>query len=105
MSKSLSGDETLKVYESSDGSVNQRLHAVYNSIKHAEKRINSDQIIPESVSHVWMTNEGIRSTDAQLVWSETGNVLDELAHWADGFQDPSRVREWLANRVSETGSD
>jgi hypothetical protein len=95
--RSLSGDETYKVYGQNDGSVEQRLHAGYNALKHVEKRINNNQILPDSVSPVWMTNDGLRSTDAQLTWTETGDVLNDLARWADGLQDPRGFRDWLMN--------
>ncbi|MPZ83174.1 MAG: hypothetical protein GEV28_23385 [Actinophytocola sp.] len=98
----LSGDETHKVYQPGDGSVEQRLNAVHNALKHAEKRINNNQILPDSVSPVWMTNEGLQSTDANLTWPETGEVLDELARWADGLQNPSGFSEWLRGQSADS---
>jgi hypothetical protein len=93
-------DETFKFYEQDDGSVEQRLNAVHNALKHVEKRINNNQVLPDSVSPVWMTNEGLRSTDVLLTWTETGEVLDELAHWADGLQNPSGFGAWFREQVA-----
>jgi hypothetical protein len=101
MLRYLTSDESLKAYQSGDGSVEQRLHAVYNALKHAEKRINNNQIIPESVSPVWLTNEGLRSTDEILTWDETAELLDEMARWADGFQHPDGFAEWLRRRPAD----
>lgn len=101
LTKSMAGDDHFRLYEPNAGSVNQRLHSIYNSLKHAEKRINAGQMPPNSVSPVWMVNEGLRSTDAHLTWKETGEELDSLAEWADGFQSPSELASWLAARVGE----
>lgn len=93
--RDLTGDQAYKIYQPGDGSMEQRLHAVYNSLKHSEKRIYNNQILPGSVSAVWMTNGGLRSTDANVSWLETGTVLDELARWADGIQDPKGFADWI----------
>lgn len=97
----LASDEAFKAYQPGDGSIEQRLHAVYNALKHAEKRINNNQILPDSVSPVWMTNEGLRSTDANLTWHETRELLDEMARWADGLQNPEGFAEWLRQQSTD----
>ena len=103
--KSVGGDDQFRLYQPNDGSVNQRLHSIYNSLKHAEKRINAGQMPSNSVSPVWMLNEGLKSTDAYLTWEETGKELDDLAEWADGFQNPAGLADWLAQRSNKQAQE
>ena len=48
-----------------------------------------------------MLNEGLKSTDAYLTWEETGKELDDLAEWADGFQNPAGLADWLTQRKNK----
>jgi hypothetical protein len=99
--RDLISNEAFRAYRPGDGSIEQRLHSVYNALKHAEKRINNGQILPDSVSPVWMTNEGLRSTDTNLDWHETGEILDEMARWASGFQNPAGFADWLRRQPTD----
>lgn len=88
------GDPNFMIYKPDDGSIEQRLHSIYNSIKHVEKRISAPGQLPTgSVSPVWMTNDGICSTEHCLTWAETGEILDEIAKFADDIQDPATLAE------------
>lgn len=91
-------DETrttpLKVFRPGDGSVVQRLHALYNSMKHVENRITTPgQILEEATVPVWLTNAGLKSTDATLSYEETGEILRDLAKWANLLVDPTTMGE------------
>jgi len=60
-------DPSFMIYKPGDGSIEQRLHSIYNAIKHVEKRISAPGQLPAgSVSPVWMTKDGIRTTEHSL---------------------------------------
>ena len=85
------------VFERHDGSVEQRLSALYNQMKHVESRIeNSDtQMLPGATVPVWMENEGLRSIDTKLAYSETAEVLKDLAKYANALMDPKTAKKSL----------
>lgn len=78
-------------------SVEERLSDLYNQMKHVESRIENGQMIQGTTIPVWLTNEGIRSTDAHLTYADTGEVLRDVARWANVIVDP---RE-MANKLRE----
>jgi hypothetical protein len=67
-------------------------------MKHVESRIENGQIIEGATIPVWLTNEGLRSTDALLTYAETGDILRDLAKWANIVVDPSE----MANKLRQT---
>lgn len=85
------GEADWRVYKPGDDSVEERLNALYNSMKHIESRIAAGQILEDAIVPVWLTNEGIRNTDVVLTYSDTRDVLQDLAKWANVFQDPREI--------------
>jgi hypothetical protein len=57
-------------------------------MKHVESRIENGQMIPGATVPVWLDNDGLRSIDAQLTYTETAEVLKELAKYADALMNP-----------------
>lgn len=86
----------VKIFESGDGSVEQRVNTLYNAAKHVETRITNGQLPEDSTSPVWMTNRGLECTDASLTYEETGEVLTFLAKWADILVDPIEMTKKLS---------
>lgn len=84
-----------KVFEKNDGSMEQRLNALYNQMKHVESRIENKQIIQDATVPVWLENEGLQSVDASLTYSESGEVLKELSTYADALSNPSTAKATL----------
>ncbi|HEY6642974.1 hypothetical protein [Povalibacter sp.] len=80
-------------FNKDDGSVEQRLNALYNQMKHVESRIENGQLLPGATVPVWLENQGIRSTDAHLSFKETAEVLKELAKYADALCDPITAKD------------
>ncbi len=76
------------LYTPGTASVEERLNHLYNQMKHVESRIAAGQMLPGATVPVWMRNEGLVSVDANLTWAETGEVLREVAKWADVCVDP-----------------
>jgi hypothetical protein len=85
-----------KAFEKNDGSVEQRLNALYNQMKHVESRIENEQMIPGATVPVWLENEGLRSVDANLTYAEAGEVLKELAKYADALSNPKTAKATLS---------
>ena len=84
-----------KAFEKNDGSMEQRLNALYNQMKHVESRIDNGQMLPGATVPVWLDNSGLRSVDAQLSYAETGDALKELAKYADALSNPTTAKAVL----------
>jgi hypothetical protein len=90
------------VFQKDDGSVEQRLNTLYNQMKHVESRIENAQMLPNATVPVWLENEGLRSVDANLTYSETADVLKELAKYANALMDPRTAKSALSVDASDT---
>lgn len=75
-----------------NGSVEQRLNALYNQMKHVESR---GQMIPGATVPVWLENDGLRSVDVNLTYTETAEVLKEIAKYADALSNPKTAKAVL----------
>lgn len=84
-----------KAFDKNDGSIEQRLNALYNQMKHVESRIDNAQMPPGATVPVWLDNEGLCSVDIKLTYAETADVLKELAKYADALSNPSTAKEAL----------
>ena len=73
-------------------------------MKHVESRIATGQILPDATIPVWLTNEGIRSTDALLTYGETGEILRDIARWADVMEDPREMRNKLSSLLPSSSA-
>jgi len=81
------------IYKKNDGSIEQRLHALYNQVKHVESRIESGQMLPEATVSVWLENNGLKSIDATITYAETADTLKELAKYANILMNPASAKE------------
>lgn len=81
-----------KAFDKNDGSIEQRLNALYNQMKHVESRIDNRQMLPGATVPVWLENEGLRSVDANLTYAETAELLKELAKYADALMNPKTAK-------------
>jgi hypothetical protein len=85
-----------KVFEKGNASTEERLHGLYNAMKHVESRIDNaelGQMVKGATVPVWLTNHGIESTDAFLTYTETGGILRDLAKWASILEDPLQMAD------------
>jgi len=80
-------------YEKGDESVQERLNKLYNRSKHADSAIERWEFVGDSPLCVWLTNEGLRSTETSLSFDEIAGILEELARIADVLQDPATALE------------
>ena len=84
-----------KAFDKNDGSVEQRLNALYNQMKHVESRIENGQMPPGATVPVWLENDGLHSIDCSLTYEESGAVLKDLAKYADALSNPSSAAATL----------
>lgn len=93
----LSRDSSYRAFRPNDGSIEQRLNLLYNSLKHVEKRIAAGQTLPGAITPVWLSSTGLECTDGVLTYDETAEVLQILADWADALvnprESPVKIRE------------
>lgn len=85
----------VKLYKPGEGSVEERLNHLYNQMKHVESRIENKQILEGATVPVWLTNQGLVSVDSVLMFGETGEVLKDIAKWANILQAPLSTPEKL----------
>lgn len=90
---------SIELYQSGDDSVEERLNKLYNQMKHVESRIENAQMPASATVPVWLTNEGLVSIDAALTFAETGEVLADVAKWANILQDPLSAPEKLRDNA------
>ncbi len=89
----------VQIYSPGDGSVKERLNKLYNQMKHVESRIENAQITDGATVPVWLTNDGLASIDTTFTFTETGEVLVDVAKWANILQDPLSAPEKLNENV------
>lgn len=82
-----------KLYEKGDESFFERLNNLYNKSKHADAAILDGKYLEDSPLCVWLTNEGLKSTDEEVSFEEVVETLAQLAQLAAAIQDPLTMRE------------
>ena len=89
----------IDLYKLGEGSVEERLNKLYNQMKHVESRIENKQMLEGATVPVWLTNQGLISVDSVLTFTETGEVLKDLAKWANILQDPLSAPDKLKEQA------
>jgi len=84
-----------KAFVKNDGSVEQRLNALYNQMKHVESRIDNAQMLPGATVPVWLENQGLRSIDTNLTFAESAEVLKNLSKYANALMNPKTAKKAL----------
>lgn len=72
-----------KFFEKHDGSSEQRLNVLYNDSKHMDERIEKGEMPTEATSAIWITNQGLESKGAVLLFEELREMLLGMAHLAE----------------------
>lgn len=103
--KFLTSKDVPMPFARGDGSTEERLSKLYNSMKHAESRIEAGQILPGATIPVWLTNDGIRSTDETLTYEDTAEILRDLAKWANIVVDPHEMGTELRTSTDRGSQD
>jgi hypothetical protein len=77
-------DTGVKAFEKGDGSVCDRLRTIYNNGRHC-----SLGPLPEGHLHVvWITNDGLHTSDCAVTFTELRDVLCDLGQVADRVSSP-----------------
>ena len=97
--KYLTRKEIPRPFVQEQGSIEERLNNLYNQMKYAESQIENARLIEGATVSVWLTNDGLRSTDALLTYSETADILRDLAKWANVLVDPREMGDKLRQSV------
>lgn len=105
LAKGLMPEVRKPLFEPGDGSVNQRLHALHTRSKHAAEAILRGEFVGDTPLCVWLTNDGLRSTDAWLTYEEAANELGALARWARTVEDPLTIPEKLKAMQGSTPAE
>jgi hypothetical protein len=76
-------------YTKGDGSVAEGVNELYNLVKHIDDRIADRRTMPVlGPLGVWLTNDGLRSTQHFVPFAEFGELLAHLAKLANELEDP-----------------
>ncbi|HLF79690.1 MAG TPA: hypothetical protein VJB57_19590 [Dehalococcoidia bacterium] len=65
-------------FSKGDGSVPQKLNAVYNLSHHLEKLVEQGKSDQETGIAIWLTNDGITTTTDSLTYAEIAEVVEGL---------------------------
>lgn len=80
-----------RAFEKADGSVAQRLHALYNQTKHVESMIADGRMPENGTMSVWLTNGGLQGHAEALSYDETSEIVRNIVLWARQFRDPAAM--------------
>lgn len=77
-----------KMYESGDGSVEQRVAEMANDVKHSGRNVLTEA----DLTPVWLTAGGVASLGGyQLSYEELAGAVRDVAEFASKFRDPAGV--------------
>lgn len=88
-----------------DGSVLERLWGLHTRVKHADEAVVRGDIVGDSPLCLWLTNDGLTSTDMTLTFNELGEIVKDLAAWASAVQNPQTLREKLSSNYEDSESE
>jgi hypothetical protein len=88
-------------FEQGDGSVLERLHDLHIRSKHADEGIEQGRYIEDSPLCVWLTNDGLSSTEAALTFEEIAMLLTDMAQLASAVQDPVTMGSKIKSLMAE----
>jgi hypothetical protein len=80
-----------KIYTTGDGSELDRLEKLYNSIKHADGKLEGKKFPKKYSAHVWLTNTGISCLESTILYTELSDLLSDIANGAKRFGNPAAV--------------
>lgn len=81
----------VNYYDHGDGSAAERLFAIYNISKHLEPT----SLAKGQLHSVWLTNDGIATSRAELTWDELAESLRTLGSMANEISDPVSLKQNL----------
>ena len=83
-----------QLYDAGDGSVAEQLHGLHNQANDTTARIDNGYVHPPCSPAMWLCNSGLRSTDYDLTFAETGELLSKIRDWARVAEDPLQGRPY-----------
>jgi hypothetical protein len=73
----------VKLYESGDRSVEDRLQTLYVDSKHMDKMIDGEKFPESATSGIWITNLGLESTRGTITFQELHDLLTGMHRLAE----------------------
>lgn len=80
-------------FAKNDGSKEQRLYDIANSVKHTASAVSSGHCKESDTVPLWLENAGLRSFSLSVSFLEASEVLADICVLADDYQDPYALRE------------
>jgi hypothetical protein len=90
-----------RLYEKGDGSVHEKLNAIYIGSKHMDKKIPSDEFPDDATTGVWITNLGLESSCGDISFLELHELLITMHSHADLLSSTMREVEGSDSQSSE----
>lgn len=72
-----------KAYQQGDKSPHERLGRLHNDSKHMDGQIANRRLPTDATSGIWITNEGLECSAAQLTFREIGGLIGDMCDIAD----------------------
>jgi hypothetical protein len=82
-----------RLFQKGDGSPMERLNLIYNRSKYFEE--GEEGAGPPPATPIWLTNEGLQSSDADLPFAELHDIIIDLTKCAEmiAVKLPSMIEE------------
>lgn len=85
-----------RLFESADGSAEQRAYGIANAIKHTGMFIAREKHGDGATVPMWLRNDGFHSLESYISYQELGNLMLDAAKFADEIQSP---RQFVQNQT------
>ena len=72
-----------ELYQSGDGSAEERLQTVYVDSKHMDRMIDGEKLPEAATSGVWITNAGLESSRGAVTFQELHDLLGRMHELAE----------------------
>jgi hypothetical protein len=72
----------MNFFDKGGGTIIEKFHKLYNSSKHMDKWIKQGRIPSRATVAIWITNEGLESSDVKLSFTKMYEALAETAKFA-----------------------
>jgi len=80
-----------KLYEPNDDSDGERLQKLYIASKHMDQRIAGGKLPTEATAAIWITNDGLESSNAKLSFEELVGMLLHVRRLSETLSTPPKA--------------
>ena len=83
----------VNLYDTNDDSAGERLQKLYVDSKHMDRMIDGGKLPTEATAAIWITNDGLESSNALLPFNELVEMLLDMKHLSDTLLAPPKAKE------------